>query len=100
MQSSLLPSLATENLPALTSPATVRSFLCLYLARQVDRKAAQMIVEVAKAGVIQIDEATALLTYISGHTCKRHLSMRCAESPTFGIIGLRLLLPHYKNINN
>ena len=32
----------------------------LYLARQVDREAAQMIAEAAEAGVIQINEATDL----------------------------------------
>ncbi len=32
----------------------------LYLARQVDREAAQMIVQAAEVGSIQIDEATAL----------------------------------------
>ncbi len=39
----------------------------LYLAREVDRDAAQMIVEAAEVGVIQINEATALLTEISCH---------------------------------
>ncbi len=37
----------------------------LYLARQVDREAAQMIVQAAEAGLIQIDEATDLLTNIT-----------------------------------
>jgi len=39
----------------------------LYLARQVDREAAQMIVEAAEAGLLQINEATALLTEMCGH---------------------------------
>ena len=47
----------------------------LYLARQVDREAAQMIVEAAEAGLIQLDEATALLMESSRHTAKRHLFM-------------------------
>ena len=37
----------------------------LYLARQVDREAAQIITEAAEAGLIQIDEATDLLTNIT-----------------------------------
>ncbi len=37
----------------------------LYLARQVDREAAQMIVEAAEVGLIQINEATDLLTNIT-----------------------------------
>ncbi len=37
----------------------------LYLARQVDRDAAQMIAEVAEAGLIQIDKATELLMQMS-----------------------------------
>ena len=37
----------------------------LYLARQVDREAAQMIVEAAEVGLIQIDEATDLLMELS-----------------------------------
>ena len=37
----------------------------LYLARQVDREAADMIVEAAKAGLIQLNEATALLIQLS-----------------------------------
>ncbi len=40
----------------------------LYLARQVDREAAQMIVEAAEAGLIQLDEATALLVELSRRT--------------------------------
>ena len=39
----------------------------LFLARQVDREAAQMIVEAAEVGLIQINEATALLMKLSGH---------------------------------
>ncbi len=38
----------------------------LYLARQVDRGAAQMIVAAAEAGLIQINKATALLMELSG----------------------------------
>ena len=45
----------------------------LYLARQVDRKAAQMIVEAAEAGLIQINEATDLLMQLSRPTSKRRL---------------------------
>ena len=45
----------------------------LHLARQVDREAAQMIVAAAEAGVIRIDEATALLMELSGHADKRRL---------------------------
>ena len=37
----------------------------LYLARQVDRDAAQMIVQAAKAGLIQINKATDLLMELS-----------------------------------
>jgi len=45
----------------------------LYLARQVDREAAQMNVEAAEAGLIQINEATDLLMQLSRHTTERHL---------------------------
>jgi len=45
----------------------------LYLARQVDPEAAQMIVEAAEAGLIQINKATALLREMSRQTSKRHL---------------------------
>ena len=38
----------------------------LYLARQVDREAAQMIVDAAEAGLIQINKATELLMQLSG----------------------------------
>ena len=38
----------------------------LYLARQVDREKAQMIVDAADAGIIGIDEATDLLMELSG----------------------------------
>ncbi len=38
----------------------------LYLARQVDREAAQMIVEAAEAGLIEMDEATESLTEMYG----------------------------------
>ena len=37
----------------------------LYLARQVDREAAQMIAEVAEAGLIGIDAATEALTRLT-----------------------------------
>ena len=37
----------------------------LYLARQVDREAAQMIVQAAEAGLIQLSLATALLMELS-----------------------------------
>jgi len=41
----------------------------LYLARQVDREAAQMIVQAAGAGVIGIEEATEALRFLlSGRT--------------------------------
>jgi len=43
-----------------------------YLARQVDREAAQMIVRAAEAGAIQIDEATALLREMSSAISKRY----------------------------
>ncbi len=39
----------------------------LYLARQVDREAAQMIVQAAEAGLIQINEATDLLMQLPRH---------------------------------
>ncbi len=39
----------------------------LYLARQVDREAAQVIAEAAEAGLIQINEATDFLMQLSGH---------------------------------
>ena len=39
----------------------------LYLARQVDREAAQLIVEAAEAGLIQIDKATDLLMQLFRH---------------------------------
>ena len=45
----------------------------LYLARQVDREAADMIVEAAKAGLIQLNEATALLIQLSRPTSSRTL---------------------------
>jgi len=38
----------------------------LYLARQVDREAAQMIVQAAEAGAIQLTQATDLLGEMSG----------------------------------
>ena len=44
----------------------------LYLARQVDREAAQMIVEAAEAGLIQINEAIDLLMQLSGHSSEGH----------------------------
>ncbi len=37
------------------------------------REAAQMIVEAAESGLIQIDKATDLLMRLSGHTNERHL---------------------------
>ncbi len=40
----------------------------LYLARQVDREAAQMIVAATEAGLIQIFEATELLMQLSRYT--------------------------------
>ncbi len=40
----------------------------LHQARQVDREAAQMIVQAAEAGLIQINEATDLLIQLSRHT--------------------------------
>ena len=46
----------------------------LYLARQVDREAAQIIVDAAEAGLIQINKATDLLMQLYGHTSERHLS--------------------------
>jgi len=45
----------------------------VYLARQVDREAAQAIVEAAEAGLIQINHATELLMQLSRPTSKRHL---------------------------
>jgi len=44
----------------------------LFLARQVDREAAQMIVQAAEAGLIQIDEATDLLIQLSKHYKTEH----------------------------
>ena len=44
----------------------------LYLARQVDREAAQMIVETAEAGVIQINKATDLLMQLSRQSSERN----------------------------
>ena len=44
----------------------------LYLARQVDREAAQMIMEAAEAGLIQINKATDLLMRLSGQLTKPH----------------------------
>ncbi len=38
----------------------------LYLARQVDREAAQMIVRAAEEGLIRIEQATEALTRLSG----------------------------------
>ena len=38
----------------------------LYQARQVDREAAQMIVDAAEAGLIGIEQATEALTRLSG----------------------------------
>ncbi len=38
----------------------------LYLARQVDREAAQMIVAAAEAGLLQINKATELLMQLYG----------------------------------
>ncbi len=47
----------------------------LYLARQVDREAAQMIVQAAEAGLIPINKATDLLIRLSRHSNERHLLM-------------------------
>ncbi len=44
----------------------------LYLARQVDREAAQMIAEAAEAGLIQINKATDLLMQLSRQSNERH----------------------------
>ncbi len=44
----------------------------LYLARQVDREAAQMIVEAAEAGLIQLTQATEKLMELSGQSSERH----------------------------
>ena len=42
-------------------------FSCaLYLARQVDREVAQMIVQAAEAGLMQINKATDLLMQLYG----------------------------------
>ncbi len=38
----------------------------LYIARQVDREAAQMIVQAAEVGLIGIEEATEALNHLSG----------------------------------
>ena len=38
----------------------------LYLARQVDREVAQMIVEAAEAGVTRVEQATEALNYLTG----------------------------------
>ena len=38
----------------------------LYLARQVDREAAQLIVEAAEAGIIGIEQATGAVRLLSG----------------------------------
>ena len=46
----------------------------LYLARQVDREAAQMIVQAAKEGIIGIAQATEALRLLSGHKLKHHAS--------------------------
>ena len=46
----------------------------LYLARQVDREAANLIAAVAEAGLIQINKATDLLMQLSRHTSKGYLS--------------------------
>ena len=40
----------------------------LYLARQVDREAAQMIAGAAEAGLIGIEQATEALNHLSGRT--------------------------------
>jgi len=45
----------------------------LYLARQVDRDAAQMIVQAAEAGMIQINHATDLLMQLSRQSIKHNL---------------------------
>jgi AICAR transformylase/IMP cyclohydrolase PurH len=43
----------------------------LYLARQVDREAAQMIVQAAKEGIIGIDQATEALRLLSRNGRRR-----------------------------
>jgi AICAR transformylase/IMP cyclohydrolase PurH len=43
----------------------------LYLARQVDREAAQMIVQAAKEGIIGIDQATEALRLLSRNERRR-----------------------------
>jgi hypothetical protein len=48
----------------------------LYLARQVDREAAQMIVQAAEAGAIQICHATDLLIWLSGQA-----NIKCVTRP-------------------
>ncbi len=48
----------------------------LYLARQVDREAAQLIVEAAETGLIQINKATDLLTRLSRQTSERNHLVR------------------------
>ncbi len=45
----------------------------IYLARQVDREAAQMIVQAAEAGLIEIDKATELLMQLSRHISERYV---------------------------
>ncbi len=40
----------------------------LYLARQVDREAAQMIVQAAEAGLIGIEQATVALELLVSHS--------------------------------
>ncbi len=44
----------------------------LHQPRQVDREAAQVIVEAAEAGMIQINKATELLMQLSRQSRKRH----------------------------
>ena len=45
----------------------------LYLARRVDREAAQMIVQAAEAGIIGIEQAIEALLLLSGHLGVQHL---------------------------
>jgi len=46
----------------------------LYLARQVDREAAPMIVQAAEAGLIQLTQATEILVQLSRQANKGYLS--------------------------
>jgi len=50
-----------------------RGVFFLFLARRVDREAAQMIVEAAGAGVIGVEQATMSLRLLYEQTSKHHL---------------------------